>query len=444
MPIAEVIDSPVLSGRAADYQEPPRKKERRRSIRGSLPVRSNGRKRRGDAVQHLFFSKEIVTCRNISDYSCGQLLAFFCDGLASVTLAPYESPNIARLSGLGTGGPQADGRRELRAGDEQFRELRDGHGRIRHQPDYSFQNVVGFRYDGSAVNPIGSAYNPNWYYQPNFIPEYSSHSAWAVNNSGTVVGQYNNDAFYSTASGTPVTIPGCQGQGGVAYGINDNGLIVGDSDNMASTPGYAGFMYNMNTGVLTQLPFAALGVNDNGLIVGCTGGGIQQGPGPGINGVWQDAGGTIHTISTFTQANAIDSSGTYVCGVQETSSGALVPELYNTVTGTTVQVAASGNSYANAVNSSGVVVGSTNATVPSLSDTNAFVYAGGTSYYVGDLTLAAARPTSFGRSQQRSTTPGKSLCRESSEAGRASRRRLSSTPLCPATPTSTARWTSTT
>jgi hypothetical protein len=70
--------------------------------------------------------------------------------------------------------------------------------------------------------------------------------------------------------------------------------------------------------------------------------------------------------------------------------------LYNTQTGLTVQVAASdtsGEGCANAVNSSGVVVGSTLKTITNGSgyvDTNAFIYADGTSEYIGDLTLSGA------------------------------------------------------
>jgi hypothetical protein len=125
------------------------------------------------------------------------------------------------------------------------------------------------------------------------------------------------------------------------------------------------------------------------------GGTVQLNPGaPGVYGVWQDAAGTVHPIPSLLQANAIDSTGTYVAGVS--NDGNYTPMLYNTQTGLTVQVAASdtsGEGCANAVNSSGVVVGSTLKTITNGSqyvDTNAFIYADGTSEYIGDLTLSGA------------------------------------------------------
>jgi hypothetical protein len=151
----------------------------------------------------------------------------------------------------------------------------------------------------------------------------------------------------------------------------------------------------MNTGVLTKLPgFAAFSVNDKGEMAGCGGGGIDSGPGSGY-GEWRDASGNVYTIPNMMQATAIDSSGTYVCG--QGTDAAASPCLYNTVTGTTVQVAPGDNWICSAlgVNSSGVVVGSMAPVIPSNPlrpqwFTNAFVYAGGTSEYIGNLTLGGA------------------------------------------------------
>ena len=178
----------------------------------------------------------------------------------------------------------------------------------------------------------------------------------------------------------------------MAYGINDNGLIVGEAD--MSNPGYAGFTYNPSTGALTSLPFSALAVNDLGEMAGCVNGGVQSGFGYG-SGAWQDASGTVHTISSLMQADAIDSTGTYVVGQGSNSAGS--PALYNTVTGTTTQFAVGWgcNDTAYSVNSSGVVVGSyagpyTGGSSQGYVDSNAFIYANGTTQYIGDLTLASA------------------------------------------------------
>ena len=108
-----------------------------------------------------------------------------------------------------------------------------------------------------------------------------------------------------------------------------------------------------------------------------------QGLGSGY-GESRDASGNVYTIPSLLQANAIDFSGTYVVGMGTDAN--MSPSLYDTVTKTTVQVAPGSSSdntpetAAYGVNSSGVVVGSTVATIGGSSPyvpTNAFVYAGG-------------------------------------------------------------------
>ena len=273
-------------------------------------------------------------------------------------------------------------------------------------PANGFNQGMGYYYNGSTVSPLASTVLSGWAnnYEWPGVPVWNPNQPNGVNNSGIVVGQYNNSAFYSLQGGAPVTIPGFpDGVGPMAYSINDNGLIVGDWDTQ-NNGGYAGFMYNLNTNTLTQLPgFAAFSVNDKGEMAGCGGGGIDTGP-AGRNGnpasygygEWRDAGGNLYTIPTMMQATAIDSSGTYICG--QGSDASASPTLYNTVTGTTVQVAPGTGSWicsALGVNSSGVVVGSMSPVIAPnpLSPqwfTNAFVYAGGTSEYIGNLTLGGA------------------------------------------------------
>ena len=257
-----------------------------------------------------------------------------------------------------------------------------------------FNQDVGMYYNGSAVSPI-LASSPlratqldGWTSTNNEFPVPTQYSGepTAVNNSGVVVGQYNGNAFYSTQGGILVPITGFpDGIAPMAFGINDNGLIVGDWD--TNNPGYAGFTYTQSAGV-TSLPFAAFGVNDKGEIVGCVNGGLLTGPGSAY-GEWQDASGGDHDISGLVQALAIDSSGTYICGQGQDSLAS--PSLYNTKTGLTVQVAPGNGNWLNAafdVNSSGVVVGSM--TASNGASPRAFVYAGGpadSAEYIGNLNL---------------------------------------------------------
>ena len=331
------------------------------------------------------------------------LLALFCAGPASAQIAPaYYVTNIGQFangvlgSGIGNFGYAMSNSGNYVTGI----------GLYPWNPANGFNQGMGYYYNGSTVSPLASTVLSGWAnnYEWPGVPVWNPNQPNGVNNSGIVVGQYNNSAFYSLQGGAPVTIPGFpDGVGPMAYSINDNGLIVGDWDTQ-NNGGYAGFMYNLNTNTLTQLPgFAAFSVNDKGEMAGCGGGGIDTGP-AGRNGnpasygygEWRDAGGNLYTIPTMMQATAIDSSGTYICG--QGSDASASPTLYNTVTGTTVQVAPGTGSWicsALGVNSSGVVVGSMSPVIAPnpLSPqwfTNAFVYAGGTSEYIGNLTLGGA------------------------------------------------------
>ncbi len=317
------------------------------------------------------------------------LSAFFCAGLASAALSPYYVTNVGQLPSTIVGGSVAN----YGFGMSSSGNYVTGLG-LYGSSALSNDEAMGYCYNGSTVSLVASTEFSGWVYSSPPIPTNTLDQPCAVNNSGVVVGQYNGAAFYSLQGGAPAAIPGfAAGGGSMAYSINDNGLIVGDWDGS----GVNGFTYNLNTGVLAELPgFTALSVNNKGEMAGCGGGGASQGLGSGY-GEWRDASGNVYTIPSLLQANAIDSSGTYVVGMGTDAN--MSPSLYDTVTKTTVQVAPGSSSdntpetAAYGVNSSGVVVGSTVATIGGSSPyvpTNAFVYAGGASQYVGSLTLAGA------------------------------------------------------
>ena len=202
---------------------------------------------------------------------------------------------------------------------------------------------------------------------------------WAVNDSGTVAGQYNGKPFYSTGGGAPTAIPGTPGDGAAAYGINNNGLIVGDWTNAGSS----GFIYNLGTSQLTQISMAAYGVSSNGVIAGSIGGWSE--------GASRDTGGTIHDVSNFWSFTGVSSNGTYLAGLDTSDK----PAIYDTANGQTTEVGPAGGSVPNAwsVNSSGVAVGTMTPTYSGEGDySDAFVCAAGSSSatYIGNLTLHRA------------------------------------------------------
>ncbi len=253
--------------------------------------------------------------------------------------------------------------------------------------------AMGFRSNGSMVSTLSSnAGSANqWYWTPAPIPLTTGNQPNGVNNSGTVVGQYNGQPVYNTlGSTTPTQIPGVSG--GMAYAINDSGLIVGDDGSY----GYGGFFYHVGDSSATLIPnFSALAVNNAGVMAGAVGGGIQSEVG---YGAWRGTDGVVHQVPSMCQASSIDSTGTYLAGLATVNSdGSCVAGVYDIATGVTTQLpGASGNAYAYSVNKYGVVVGGFSDPSISVPPTtgnvysDAFVYAGGTTEYIGDLTLGGA------------------------------------------------------
>ena len=257
---------------------------------------------------------------------------------------------------------------------------------------------MGFCGNGSTVNIntlspyTGNISGPHsqWYWTTAPIPLTTGNQPNGVNTSGTVVGQYNGQPVYNTlGSTTPTSIPGVSG--GFACAINDSGLIVGDDGSF----GYGGFFYHIGDAAATLIPgFSALAVNNAGVMAGTVAGGIQGSGG----GAWRTTDGVVHPASGLFQASSIDSTGTYLAGLAEIlPGGACVPGVYDIADNTTTELpGASGNAYAYSVNKYGVAVGSfadPSVVVPSSTGyvySQAFVFDGTTTHYVGDLSLINA------------------------------------------------------
>lgn len=94
-----------------------------------------------------------------------------------------------------------------------------------------------------------------------------------INSSNTVVGASNNQAF-ELAGGTLMTLPNVNAATAseTAFGINDTGLIVGQFTDSATdtTPGflYNGSIFTILNPVANALATNAQGVNNDGLVVG--------------------------------------------------------------------------------------------------------------------------------------------------------------------------------
>ncbi len=196
--------------------------------------------------------------------------------------------------------------------------------------------------------------------------------AYGLNDSGQVVGDVGTNYFvWSQSAGLDIL---SYGYGTGAHpAINDNGLMVGNTGNGSN------FAYNTVSKTASTWTTSsgdggwAFGVNNQGQAVGTD---ISAGTGY----LWTAAGGKT-TLSGMSYANGIDSTGTYIAGCDSTADANCA--VYNTSTHAVSIVdhgsAPDGNQEAWAANSSGVVVGES-------SVDDAFVYIPGT----GELHLANA------------------------------------------------------
>lgn len=98
--------------------------------------------------------------------------------------------------------------------------------------------------------------------------------ASGANNSLSVVGGFSNGTAFETVAGFAVPLAAVNGTttSQTVFGINDNGLIVGQyvDGNTGNTPGY--LLHNGSYTTLNPIPTAlvtnAQGINDNGLVAG--------------------------------------------------------------------------------------------------------------------------------------------------------------------------------
>lgn len=131
--------------------------------------------------------------------------------------------------------------------------------------------VVGFDIDNNG-NFDNLVVNP----QKRTVTELSIHGSTAanangINSSGTVVGTDGNmHAFYETKGKITTFIP-LNGMSAVAFGINDQGMITGQSVNSSTTPGFV--KVNKKTFIEINAPSGPnvvnpQGINNKGLIVG--------------------------------------------------------------------------------------------------------------------------------------------------------------------------------
>jgi len=119
----------------------------------------------------------------------------------------------------------------------------------------------GYFYDKGAVTDIGSLSPYGWV------------SPIAINNSGQVAGSavlsngYAHSFLYSQGTMTDIGTFSTQN---FAYGINNNGQIVGDNE----TPVWNAYRYDSTSASLTNISSlrVAYGINDNGQIIGEVGG----------------------------------------------------------------------------------------------------------------------------------------------------------------------------
>lgn len=147
-----------------------------------------------------------------------------------------------------------------------------------------------FLYDGSSMKDISLA----------------SGSGQSINTAGDVVGYYydsklNSDQAFLDHNGTVSDIGTLGGSDASAYGINDSGLIVGQSL-ITNETAYHAFSYNgtmKDLGTLGGLSSYALGVNNSGQIVGISDTSTANHP-----GAFLYSGGQMTDLNTLIASNS--------------------------------------------------------------------------------------------------------------------------------------------
>jgi probable HAF family extracellular repeat protein len=195
-------------------------------------------------------------------------------------------------------------------------------------PDYnaflysngSFQTIGGNQYEAFGINDGGQIVgdiehgSEAWIYSNGPFQDIGTGSAYAINNSGQVVGSaqlpgsggnfipflYSNGTIQNLSNLLPSNY---NGQGGSASAINNSGQVVGGYNG-------GGYLYS-NGSVQIVAPTAAYGINDSGQVVGGASGSYAYlysgGSAENLNSLIDPASGW-----TLERANAINDAGQIV------------------------------------------------------------------------------------------------------------------------------------
>jgi probable HAF family extracellular repeat protein len=177
-------------------------------------------------------------------------------------------------------------------------------------------------------------------------PGFAGSAAFAINNSGQVVGFTIGPQFQATIwSGTTTTYLGSFN----AFSINDSGQVVGTSNYQGYTYSNQATIWNGTTTIILGNGNAA-GINDSGQVVGQSGERAT---------LWSNGNATdLGTLGGYSYATAINDSGQIV-GASNTTSGQHAT-LWSNGTITDLGTLGGVSSYAVSINNSGQIVGYSN------------------------------------------------------------------------------------
>ncbi|MFW5652863.1 MAG: hypothetical protein ACOC0P_02355, partial [Planctomycetota bacterium] len=140
-----------------------------------------------------------------------------------------------------------------------------------------FNQVTGASTDGSG-NRLGFFWNGSTMIDLGSLIAFGESDGRGLNDNGVVVG--GSDALFPIEyrgfvweNGTMTQLPSFGGTFAAAEAINNAGVIAGWSDKTTSTASRRGFTYDRFSGTLTELPTlsgrsVANDINDNGIVVG--------------------------------------------------------------------------------------------------------------------------------------------------------------------------------
>lgn len=233
--------------------------------------------------------------------------------------------------------------------------------------------VVGYGYATPDSQVQAVLYNSSGL---NFLGSSSVRSlAYGINDDGQIVGERNNQAF-SYAGGTFTDIGPANSS---ATGINNAGQIIGNANNGSD---FQGFVYS-NGAVTTLTPANAagsgvFGINNNGQIAGGVNEQYLRAPAIFSTGGVSYLTGGLPAGGTITgNAVAINDNGQTLIRTHEYGTGKDSSYIYSNGWATELGGLTAGT-YANDLNNAGIVVGST-------SINEAFLWQDGTSYDLNSL-----------------------------------------------------------